>query len=132
MYQLYCTNEFSAQQSAHGNKAGIKGIDMASIAELRAQAADLLAKAEEQEINEKNKLFDGMVEKLEKAGYSIQDFLDHAGHKVKGKKKSPIAGSKLPVKYKNGEHEWTGRGRSPQWIKDIVESGRNKEEFLVK
>jgi DNA-binding protein H-NS len=42
------------------------------------------------------------------------------------------AGHELPVKYRgpNGE-TWSARGRVPQWLRDLEEQGRNRDEFLV-
>jgi DNA-binding protein H-NS len=39
-----------------------------------------------------------------------------------------------PPKYRhpeNTEQTWTGRGRQPEWMKDAIESGRSKDEFLI-
>ena len=31
----------------------------------------------------------------------------------------------------NPEMTWTGRGRQPDWIKDALENGKSKEDFLI-
>jgi DNA-binding protein H-NS len=31
----------------------------------------------------------------------------------------------------NPEQTWTGRGRQPDWMKDALENGRSKDEFLI-
>jgi DNA-binding protein H-NS len=31
----------------------------------------------------------------------------------------------------NPEQTWTGRGRQPDWIKDALEKGQSKDEFLI-
>lgn len=39
-----------------------------------------------------------------------------------------------PPKYRhpeNTEQTWTGRGRQPEWMKDAIENGRSKDEFLI-
>ncbi|WP_392337429.1 H-NS family nucleoid-associated regulatory protein [Loktanella salsilacus] len=39
-----------------------------------------------------------------------------------------------PPKYchpENPEQTWTGRGRQPDWMKDALENGQSKEEFLI-
>ncbi|SHF90085.1 DNA-binding protein H-NS [Loktanella atrilutea] len=39
-----------------------------------------------------------------------------------------------PPKYRhpeNPEQTWTGRGRQPDWMKDALENGQSKEEFLI-
>lgn len=101
---------------------------MATVAELRAQAQELMAKAEEQEQADKNKLFDGLMKKLTDAGYSIDDLMSHARPK-----KIKVAGGVLPAKYRgpNGEL-WSGIGRNPRWIADAEAAGKNREDFLIK
>jgi DNA-binding protein H-NS len=42
------------------------------------------------------------------------------------------AGRELPVKYRGPNAEtWSGRGRAPQWMRELEEQGRNRDEFLV-
>ena len=39
-----------------------------------------------------------------------------------------------PPKYrhpKNLEQTWTGRGRQPDWMKDALENGQSKDDFLI-
>jgi DNA-binding protein H-NS len=43
-------------------------------------------------------------------------------------------GSKVAVKYRNPEnpnHEWTGRGMQPKWMRELILQGRTLEEFSV-
>ncbi|SHF95469.1 DNA-binding protein H-NS [Loktanella atrilutea] len=40
-----------------------------------------------------------------------------------------------PPKYRhpeNPEQTWTGRGRQPDWMKDALENGQSKDDFLIK
>ncbi len=44
-------------------------------------------------------------------------------------------GKKVAPKYRNpadSNQAWTGRGVSPKWIQALVESGRDKSDFLIK
>ena len=44
-------------------------------------------------------------------------------------------GKKVAPKYRNpadSNQTWTGRGVSPKWIQVLVESGRDKSDFLIK
>ena len=46
------------------------------------------------------------------------------------KKTGPLS----PPKYRhpeNPEQTWTGRGRQPDWMKDALEKGQAKEDFLI-
>lgn len=103
---------------------------MATIAELRAQAEELLKKAAEQEQAERKKLFDGILDKLEKAGESMQSLMDYANPK---KQKGSKAGSTRPAKYRgpNGEL-WAGVGRKPGWMEEAIKNGATQDSFLIK
>jgi DNA-binding protein H-NS len=54
-----------------------------------------------------------------------------AGKKSKRKKYAPTT---LPPKYRNPDNHadtWHGHGRRPNWLKDLMNAGRDKEEFLI-
>lgn len=101
---------------------------MATVAELRAQAEALLAQAEEQEANDKRKLFDGVIKKLADSGYTLDELLAY----VKPKRKS-LAGIAIEMKYAgpNGEL-YSGRGHHPSWLKEAIAGGKKLEDFLIK
>ena len=49
-------------------------------------------------------------------------------------KKQPRKVVKVPPKYRNpdnAEMTWTGRGVTPVWMRTLIESGRDKSEFLI-
>jgi DNA-binding protein H-NS len=49
-------------------------------------------------------------------------------------KKIVRKGNKVAVKYRdpnNAENTWTGRGVMPIWLRDFINSGRDRSEFLV-
>ena len=42
--------------------------------------------------------------------------------------------TKIPAKFSNPDNPsqtWTGRGMAPKWLKDLVEKGHNKDEYLI-
>jgi DNA-binding protein H-NS len=42
--------------------------------------------------------------------------------------------TKNPAKFRNPDNPlqtWTGQGMAPKWLKDLVEKGHNKDEFLI-
>ena len=54
-----------------------------------------------------------------------------AGDSAKGKKSSKPA-SRSPIKYRSADgQEWTGRGTTPKWLKDLMVDGKTKEDFQV-
>jgi DNA-binding protein H-NS len=64
-------------------------------------------------------------------GVDIWD-LSADGKKAKSKKK--YGPTDLPPKYRNPEspdQTWHGRGPRPDWLIELMDSGRQKEEFLI-
>lgn len=54
----------------------------------------------------------------------------HGDDKKEGKR----ASSSVAAKYRNPNNDsetWTGRGLMPRWLRELVDSGRSKEEFLI-
>lgn len=42
--------------------------------------------------------------------------------------------SSVAAKYRNPSNPsdtWTGRGLMPKWLRQLIDSGRNKDEFLI-
>lgn len=81
--------------------------------------------------------------KLAKAeGYTVEELFGAAaparGRKAAAKKASPKAGRKLgkvAPKYRNPANTkdtWTGRGRQPRWMAELVAAGKKVEDFLIK
>ncbi len=66
----------------------------------------------------------------------IEKLLDHSGltfHDV-FRDKVGRKGRKVPMKYgnpDNPEQLWSGRGKMPLWMKEKVEAGAKKEDFLL-
>lgn len=80
--------------------------------------------------------------KLAKAeGYTVEELFGAAaparGRKA-ATKASPKAGRKLgkvAPKYRNPANAkdiWTGRGRQPRWMAELVAAGKKVEDFLIK
>lgn len=49
-------------------------------------------------------------------------------------KKSRKSSSAVAAKYANPANPnetWTGRGLAPKWMKELLDQGRNKDEFLI-
>ncbi len=58
-------------------------------------------------------------------GFTLADLTRSSGQKTK---------TAAAPKYRhpdNPEQTWTGRGRQPEWIKEALENGQSKDEFLI-
>lgn len=72
-------------------------------------------------------------------GYSIAELFGgkaapSRGTAAKAAKKTG-ATRKVPPKYRNPtnpKETWTGRGKQPRWLADMVKKGKKPEDFLIK
>ena len=101
---------------------------MATYQELRSQAEALMAQAEQVRKEEISSVIAGIKTKMKEYGITASD-LGIAG----GTRKMRVA--KVPgiVRYRgpNGETWAGGLGRKPQWVRDVIDSGRSIEDFKV-
>lgn len=108
--------------------------------EVKAQAAKLLAQAEELRKEEVETVAKEVVATLNEYEISLSD-LKAAGYAFAdegpkfAKPKKAASGTTAIAKYrdpKNAANEWSGRGRPPKWMQAYIEAGKQKEEFLIK
>jgi DNA-binding protein H-NS len=70
--------------------------------------------------------------KLEELELTLEEVVRERPARTGGRRSRRDAGKELPVKYRGPNNErWSGRGRAPQWIRDLEEQGRQRGEFLV-
>lgn len=100
---------------------------MATYLELKAQAEELLRRAEEIRKQEVAEVVKDIKAKMAQYNLNPEDLGFTAGNKKTSKASNPA-----PVRYigPNGE-KWSGMGRQPQWVKDIIAEGKSKEDFAV-
>src|SRR5262249_3345883 len=59
----------------------------------------------------------------------LSKLTDH--HKKSGSG-SPLAGRKVPVKYRDRQgNTWAGRGATPRWLREKLKAGARLEQFSV-
>jgi DNA-binding protein H-NS len=107
---------------------GKKDFTMASYLELKQQAEEFMAKANEVRKQEITAIVSEMRIKIAEYGISAKD-LGFASSR--GEKKAKADGG-LEMRFKgpNGEL-WSGLGRQPQWLKDEIAKGKDKAEFKI-
>ena len=55
-----------------------------------------------------------------------------SGKAVAGGGGHPLAGKKVPVKYRDGSgNTWAGRGVQPRWLRERIKAGAKLEQFAV-
>jgi DNA-binding protein H-NS len=80
----------------------------------------------------KNAILTETRAKLEELELTLEEVIQPRPARTRSRRTRRDAGKELPVKYRGPNSEtWSGRGRAPQWIRDLEEQGRQRGEFLV-
>ena len=100
---------------------------MDDLEKVQAQIAELQKKSEELIAQKKPAMIEEVRAKMKAYGITTADLSGkHVVQKV-----SSLVGSVVPVKYRQGEHTWSGRGQQPAFIKAYIAGGGKKEDLLV-
>ena len=114
---------------------------MSNLVDIQLQIEKLQKQAAQIKAKEFHKTVAEIREKMTAFGITLKDLQSPTKAKIKtpvsrksamspGKK---IAGAPVAAKYRGPEGQsWSGRGLTPRWLKTLLESGQNKEEFLIK
>ena len=102
---------------------------MDDLEKVQAQIAELAKKAEELIAQKKPAVIADIKTKMAAYGITTKDLGLSVGTLVVHK--SSQAGVPVPIKYRQGEHTWSGRGRQPKWVEDYIKSGGKLEELAV-
>ena len=97
-----------------------------SVDELKQLARGIEEEMARRQEEDKERIFQDAQEMAERYGVSVETFLNPA---EKGGRKE-----KAPVKYRNptNPHQtWTGKGRQPTWVKEVVAGGATLEEMEI-
>jgi DNA-binding protein H-NS len=113
------------------------------LAQLEAQ----IAKMQEQAEALRRKEAEGVMERIREAirtyGFKPRDLFGKGaapkprngkanGTAASTTKVNPLVGFKRPVRYRDANgNEWTGMGLTPVWLREHIEQGASKEDFLL-
>lgn len=102
---------------------------MATYLELKQKAEKMLAEAEQMRQKEIEEVIADIREKVKSYGLTAQD-IGFSGRATRKKSRAKLA---TPLKYRgpNGEAWGGGRGRKPQWVVEVLKSGKKIEDFAV-
>lgn len=95
------------------------------LAELKKLHKDVTKAIDSYEDRQKAEARATLEAKAREMGFSLSDLLDPS--KSSGRKANP-------PKYRhpeNADATWSGRGRQPHWIKDILAEGKSLDDFLI-
>ena len=106
---------------------------MSTYQELKAQAEELLKKAEEVRAQEIQGAIADIRKKMADFGLTIRDIAPNAGSIGSGvRRASSSKGAKAKAKYQDQMgNSWSGRGKRPKWLVQALAGGRQIEEFRI-
>jgi DNA-binding protein H-NS len=96
-------------------------LNLAELKDLQAQIGAEMKNREKSEIEKARNDINAIAQSL---GLSLKDLLGASESKGKVRKQT----GKVAVQYRNPQdasQEWTGRGRQPGWVKELLASGKN-------
>lgn len=92
--------------------------------ELLAFQANLNKAVELRREKEKQEIYKKITELASESGFSLSELMNQ-----KPAKKAPA-----PIKYRNPDNKnesWTGIGKKPKWLVDLLSTGKKLEELTV-
>lgn len=99
------------------NTVSLDGLTVSDLAKLQAQIdIRIKEKLAETKVDVKNKI----LALLSESGFTLSDIFPAASQQ---EETASPAKKSVRVKYSDGQNTWTGRGRTPLWVKSFVESG---------
>lgn len=109
---------------------------MSSYQELKAQAEELLRKAEEMRVQEIQGAIADIRKKMADFGLTLKDIDPSAGSSGGGstgpRRSNPTKGTKAKAKFRDQfGNTWSGRGKRPNWLTDQLNKGRKLEDFKI-
>lgn len=125
----------------HGRrlKAAVKELSVSELEEVSEKLAKVIEDRREEEAEllkveaEKQRIIEQLRRTMDEAGINVAELAGEAGVSAKTKraKRAP-----KPPKYEihvNGERiTWTGQGRMPNALKQVIENGKSLDSFLIK
>jgi len=106
----------------------IDNMTFAQLSKLHAQTGERMAALKEETRKE---LLRKMTEMAAKEGFASLQEVISPKQKKSGRKASGRTGAPKYANPSDPSQTWTGNGRAPRWLRDLEESGRKREEFLI-
>ncbi|NOQ17403.1 MAG: H-NS histone family protein [Methyloprofundus sp.] len=99
-----------------------------SVTELQAMIENAESALKTKQADHRKEVYAQIKALAASVGATVEIFADNKKPARKG------TGVKVPPKYVNPDDEnatWTGRGVMPKWMRALIDSGRDKAEFLI-
>ena len=101
-----------------------------SIAELKALQDEIVLEMEMRSREARQNLLQEFRDKAKAMGVTLEELM--SGQKSKGKTRA--TGRTVAAKYANpadASQTWTGRGKRPRWVSDLLAAGKSLDELKV-
>ena len=111
-------------------KSVIKSLGSLSLPDLKKVMEACEAQIVETQKKEKAETLRMMRELAESKGVDFEEIVQELG----GAKKDKSRNGNLPPKFRHPEDPsktWSGRGRKPQWLRDLEAQGHSADEYKV-
>lgn len=102
----------------------INSLNIEALIELKKQ---IEIKIIEKQKQQRERLIAEFTEKAEKLGLSFEEL-------IASNPKRKTSAKKLAAKYQHPENNqltWTGRGRRPLWVEELLNQGQSLEDFKI-
>lgn len=105
------------------NKIDVKKLSINELEELLLSVSEEIEKRKKNEAELVRQKIDLL---LKESGLSLEEVFEA---------QIPVAKTKVPAKYRHPTDAslvWTGRGKMPLWMQELIKNGAAKEDFLIK
>lgn len=108
----------------------IPDISQLPVAELRALLTAIPAEIRKREVQEKKAILNEVRELAKARGYALEELLGTGAAVGEG----AVAKRTVAPKYRHPQDSsltWTGRGRKPTWLAQLIEAGSSLEDVAI-
>ncbi len=105
---------------------------MDELQQLQLQIAELQKRAKEITQQNKAKVVAEIKETIALYGITAVDLgLSATPVATEASNGSKTTRAPAAIKYRNGDLTWTGRGRKPMWLEELIKNGGSLNDYLV-
>ena len=104
-------------------------LDALSLDELRSLETDVRKAISSYEERRKKELLERARAMAAESGFTLADLFDTSRTGRTGRPRKPV-----PPRYRHPDdpaRTWSGRGRTPHWIRDAEAAGQDRETFAI-
>lgn len=106
-------------------------LDSLSIAELDALQARIVTAREKAVVKQRRDAIKAAKDAAAQYGFKLSELTEMKGSSPAKSKASKVVSDPKYRNLDNTDETWTGRGRQPQWFKDAVDAGVERDTMLI-